>query len=99
MRQAQLEGILDPTEAPAGYYAVLKPSWSPELGNICRACDWRPTCQEPSTDFTISNHRCMDYAVISRINGRELRRNDGCSVVFKRLPIDAAMAAQGKDGE
>jgi len=66
--------ILDPTEAPPGYYAVLKVSVATnELGNICRACDWRPRCSGWV-------HRCMPYELA---NG--LKRNDGCSVVFKRL--------------
>lgn len=69
---------LDPTEAPPGYVAVLKASVAtPALGNICRACDWRQECSGIT-------HRCMPYAVISARDGKELRRVDGCSVVFKR---------------
>lgn len=76
---------VNPSEAPAGFYAVLKSSVATEkLGNICRACDWRPTCQKPDTDFTLHNHRCMSYAVISAKDGRVVARNDRCSVVFKR---------------
>jgi hypothetical protein len=79
--------LLDQTEAPEGYYAVLKSGLKTEvIGNICRACDWRPTCQKPETDFHVSRHRCMHYTVISRTTGQELKRRDGCSVVFKRLP-------------
>jgi hypothetical protein len=81
----KMPGLLDPTEAPVGYYAVLKSTVATQsLGNICRACDWRPQCQRPETDFTRHNHRCMGYTVISAIDGRELKRNDECSVVFKR---------------
>ncbi|HJR14209.1 MAG TPA: hypothetical protein VJ833_09965 [Rhodanobacteraceae bacterium] len=80
---------LDPNEAPPGYYAALKDDAKPkDGGNICRACDWRPECQKPETDFTRHEHRCMSYTVISAQNGRELKRNDRCSVVFKRLPAN-----------
>jgi len=79
--------VINPQEAPLGYFAVLKSSVKTDaLGNICRACDWRPTCQKQETDFTLHNHRCMDYAVVHTEAGREVRRIDGCSVVFKRLP-------------
>lgn len=84
--RVSVNGILDPTEAPAGYFAVLKSSVATlKLGNICRACDWRPACQNPETDFSLQNHRCMAYPVVSSKEGREIKRNDGCSVVFKRL--------------
>lgn len=63
----------DPTEAPPGYFAVLKSSVTTDvLGNICRACDWREDCNGWA-------HRCMSYELV---NGS--KRNDGCSVVFKR---------------
>lgn len=78
---------LDVSEAPVGFYAALKSSVATKaLGNICRACDWRGECQKPSTDFAKHNHRCMSYTVISTKTGLEIKRNDGCSVVFKRLP-------------
>lgn len=79
---------LDPTEAPEGYHAVLKAEAripSPNGGgyrNLCEACDWRPTCRKTSTDLKRHKHRCSGYAVILS-DGRELCRNDGCSVVFK----------------
>lgn len=70
--------VLDPKEAPNGYFAVLKSDVkTAKLGNICRACDWRPNC-----DGLV---RCMSYTVI-RPDGTELKRNDGCSVVFKKAP-------------
>lgn len=73
---------LNPEEAPPGFYAVLKSDVAaPCLGNICRACDWRPECD----GFA---HRCMSYTVICR-NGSELKRRDGCSVVFKRKTPNA----------
>jgi hypothetical protein len=70
--------VLDPNEAPEGFIAVLKSDVaSDSLGNICRACDWRSACNG-------LEQRCMPYTVISRIDGRELKRQDGCNVVFKR---------------
>lgn len=77
---------LDPDEAPSGYYAVLKADAKPsDGGNICRACDWRPECD----GFA---HRCMAFAVISSRDGRELKRRDGCSVVFKRKAPNARLS-------
>lgn len=70
---------LDPSEAPVGYYAVLKSAVAtPELGNICRACDWRADCCG-------TKHRCMPHEIVTS-DGETLKRNDGCSVVFKRKP-------------
>lgn len=69
--------VINKNEAPPGYYAVLKSDViSPSLGNICRACDWRPDCSG-------EKYRCMPYE-IETPDGRTLRRGDGCSVVFKR---------------
>ena len=78
MRQHTIPGILNPNDAPAGYYAVLKSDVATDkLGNICRACDWRPECSG-------EKYRCMSYAIITP-DGRELKRDDECSVVFKRV--------------
>lgn len=98
MQRDNTAAILDPNEAPSGYYAVLKSSVAtPTLGNICRACDWRPECQKQDTDFTRHNHRCMEYPIVSSRDGRELKRNDGCSVVFKRsTPSAQPGAGEGK---
>lgn len=75
---------LNTNEAPEGYVAVLKASVpAQQIGNICRACDWRPTCQAPDTDFTAPGHRCMSYGVVTA-DGKLVERQDGCSVVFKR---------------
>lgn len=83
--QIRLPGILNPQEAPTGYFAVLKDDAKPEDGsNICRACDWRPECQKSETDFENHAHRCMDVSAISDRSSREIRRHDGCSVVFRR---------------
>jgi hypothetical protein len=76
--QQQVTAILDPNEAPEGFIAVLKSDVvSDSLGNICRACDWRSDCNG-------FEHRCMSYTVLSTQDRRELKRQDGCSVVFKR---------------
>lgn len=86
MEQQLIQGIINPHEAPEGYYAELKSAAKPaDGGNICRACDWRSECQNPETDFSRHNHRCMEYPVVSSRDGTELKRNDGCSVVFKRV--------------
>ena len=65
--------VINPREAPPGYYAVLKSDVvTDDLGNICRACDWRQECNGYA-------YRCMSYELE---NG--MKREDGCSVVFKR---------------
>lgn len=83
LNQETVMPTLDPNEAPDGYAAALK---SPRPGgdNICRSCDWRPTCQDPTTDFSKPGHRCMDYPIISIKTGQVVQRQDGCSVVFKK---------------
>ena len=82
MQQSNQE-ILDPDEAPAGFVAVLKSDVvTAGLGNICRACDWRSDCNG-------FENRCMPYTVVSSRDGRDLKRLDGCSVVFKRRSSDA----------
>lgn len=82
MNQQRIPNLLNKSEAPPGYIAVLKADVATEkLGNICRACDWRPHC-----DGRI--HRCMPYTVITP-DGKELNRNDECSVVFKRIEPQA----------
>jgi len=72
----------NPDEAPKGFYAVLKSSIKGDA-NLCRSCDWRKTCQDSeNTDFVAYGHRCMAPAVLSR--GEWFKRDDGCSVVFKK---------------
>jgi len=64
---------IDPKEAPLGYRPVLKATAKPkDDGNICRACDWRKSCQSDTTDFSTFGHRCMAHA-----------RRDGQAVLFK----------------
>lgn len=77
--------ILDKHEAPMGFYAVLKSDMPRDKGNLCTFCDWRKHCQDESADFEDSNNRCMDFPIISIKTGKEICREDGCSVVFKRI--------------
>lgn len=76
---------VDKNEAPDGFYAVRKPeSVHGITPNICTFCDWRKQCNDKETDFSLSKHRCMAYAVVTR-TGKEIRRQDGCSVIFKKI--------------
>lgn len=69
---------LNPSEAHPGYYAALKSDAKPkDGGNICRGCDWRPQC-----DGKI--YRCMPHE-IETDDGVTLKRDDGCSVLFKKI--------------
>jgi len=84
---SRIEGqrVVVEVEAPEGYVAVLKSVHKPAGGaNICKACDWRSTCQKADTDFENPNHRCMDFPVISRLTGKTIERADGCNVLFKK---------------
>lgn len=77
---------LNPLEAPEGFRAVLKSeAKNPDGRNICEACDWRHQCQDPTTDFESPKHRCVQGVLISGRTGKELFREDGCGVVFKKL--------------
>ena len=72
-----MSGQCNANEAPSGYKAVLKSTAKPPDGsNICRACDWRPNCN--------GQVRCMDFAITTS-SGKTLQREDGCSVLFKRI--------------
>lgn len=75
------EAILDPSDAPPGYIAVLKTDACPKDSNenCCRFCDWRPECQKGS-----HTARCMPYPVVLT-DGSLWVRKDGCSVVFKKV--------------
>ncbi len=77
----------DPAEAPVGFFAVPKSTLLQGRGNLCRQCDWRPACQDPVTDMLAYGHRCMSTAVVARRDGKVYRRNDRCTVAFKRLPL------------
>lgn len=83
------EGTLcNPDEAPAGFYAVLKPASSatgPNSRNLCEQCEWRKQCNDPATDLLAYGHRCMSYAVAATRDGQTYRRKDKCSVLFKRI--------------
>ena len=79
------EAKVNPTEAPAGFCAVLKSNFG--VGdNICNHCDWRKWCCDPATDLVDYGHRCMAVAVRLE-NGKLHQRLDGCSVMFKKLPV------------
>lgn len=67
---------LNPNEAPQGFYAVLKSSIPESVGNKCRACDFRANCDA-------INNRCMPHEIVTP-SGKKYKRNDGCSVVFKK---------------
>lgn len=73
--------ILDETDAPPGYYAVLKSDvqhpYNNSNENICRKCNWKNDCNG-------FKYRCMPHEIITR-RGSVLCRKYGCSVVFKRL--------------
>lgn len=36
--------MLDPKAAPEGFVAVLKSAVTNQDENICRQCDWHPSC-------------------------------------------------------
>jgi hypothetical protein len=79
--------IVQPDVAPEGFIAVAKDRVkTARLGNICRACDWRSSCQDPATDFSRPEHRCMSVPVIHQATGRTVARPDRASVVFQRIP-------------
>ena len=64
---------LNPNEAPKEYEPALKNDVkTAELGNICRACDWRQDCE--------GKVRCISYELQ---NG--MKRKDDCSVVSKKV--------------
>lgn len=78
-------GTCDPTEAPAGYYAVELSSAVQGKGNFCRQCDWRLVCLDPKTDNLAYGHRCSATPVQSRLDGKIYRRKDRCPVLFKKI--------------
>lgn len=73
---------MDPSEAPAGFYAT---GWKSDKGNICRQCDWRPQCNDPKTDLLAPGHRCKAVGVTAFRDGKTYYRKDGCNVIFKRI--------------
>ena len=68
-------------EAPEGFYATLK---TYKGYNICNDCDARQLCVENHNQWCFKN-RCMSYEVTSNIDGKVYKRNDGKSVIFKRI--------------
>lgn len=83
--RSNYQGV-NPSEAPDGYIAVLKSEVKRGTENICNFCDWRPECQNRSTDFDNPSLRCMPDPMISSKSGKEIKRQDNCSVVFKKFP-------------
>lgn len=81
------EPRVDPAEAPAGYYAVPKDVAKVGDANICRQCDWRKPCNDPSTDLLAPGHRCMSYPVVAIRDGLTYQRRDKVSVVFKQKEV------------
>lgn len=70
-------------EAPTGFYAVLKSEVKQENKNICSFCDARKLCQENENYWCLKN-RCMSYEIRALKNGKTYKRQDECSVVFKK---------------
>lgn len=79
-------GMVNPKEAPEGFYAVLKSKYSNRGDNLCNHCDWRKQCNDPNTDLLAYGHRCMSGGVIASRDGKTYQREDDQSVVFKIAP-------------
>lgn len=80
MVQAIIE--VNENEAPEGFYAVAK-NEAP-TPNVCDSCDARKLCQE-NEDGWCQKNRCMAYEAVSTKDGKTYKRQDGCSVFFKRV--------------
>lgn len=78
---------VNPNEAPVGYRAEPKPR-SEQVGNICSVCDWRKTCNDPTTDLLAYGHRCMSAPVVAFKDGKTYQREDGASVIFVKIAVD-----------
>ena len=90
MAQSERNYKLDETEAPEGFYAISKDNIKERTcarrdENYCHFCDARTLCQANKEDWCLIN-RCMESEVVAFKNGKTYKRNDGQSVVFKRLP-------------
>lgn len=90
MISSKFEGKqVDPNEAPNGFYALSKREIPERAGarrdeNICHFCDWRKECNDDNVTKAIHNHRCMSYGLVVEATGEIVKRNDECSVIFKR---------------
>ena len=82
------KAVLDPNEAPEGFIAVLKHDARQGNEDVCNSCDWRNQCEDPNSKIDLPSHRCMATALNDPKTGRQIRRADGCSVVFKRKPVE-----------
>ncbi len=67
-----LEEMVDPDEAPEGYYAIE----APPSTNRCSLCDWRKDC----SGFVIRCHPHQDAVGELSVPARK----DGHAVVFKK---------------
>ena len=76
--------IVDKNEAPEGFFAVSKDDINQNKGNLCRQCDARKLCQENLNEWCHLN-RCMADPVIYEKDNKTYQRNDGASVVFKKI--------------
>ena len=72
---------LNVNEAPLGFYAVDKKE--AKTSNVCDSCDARQLCKENKNDWCLKN-RCMAYGVTSFKDGKVYKREDNCSVFFKK---------------
>ncbi len=73
---------IDAKEAPEGFFAVGKDTTS--APNACNSCDARSLCQDNEDNWCLKN-RCMAYEITAFVDGQTYKRNDGKSVIFKRL--------------
>ena len=75
---------VDRNEAPKGFYAVSKQSVKHHNKNICEFCDARQLCVENKDNWCRKN-RCMSDTMICFDDGSAVKREDGESVIFKRV--------------
>lgn len=80
--QQTLPGVIDVNEAPEGYYAALKSSVPDHVGNICRACDFRPRCPSGPVNLIDPLQNCRGHELIGT-DGKIYVRKDRCHVIFK----------------
>jgi hypothetical protein len=72
---------INKNEAPNGFIAISKEeAKTPNVGN---SCDAKSLCQKDENDWCLYN-RCMNYPIIAFKDGKEYKREDGQSVIFKK---------------
>lgn len=72
---------INKNEAPDGFIAISKKEAT--TPNVCNSCDAKPLCQKDENDWCLKN-RCMDYTIIAFKDGKEYKRQDGQSIIFKK---------------